>query len=1526
MSVTRVGEELAGWRIEHIGKSGLIDAWHPRHGMNEFSPAEWSALGTGTAAGERVAVTREPQEIRSILDRIFPDKYMPADMKDAQAKKLADQPFGIRNERGGEGGIYQVEKREAYDPARLDQFLREAMPEQSDQWYRMAADLVKAGYDPTKAIRVLEHHRPDLYKELSMGGTEPVNIGDYEPISDKQFFEGVNDAKQKAIRSGESIKAVEAVIREGQRSGEAEAIREAEVARQDQAARSAEEDGRGVEAGSEGSGGAEADAAGRAGEPGATAEPGRGEPGAERAGGGSEPGMTYSERDNPLRDIVKNAREGSFREFDDKVEEPLRKLLGMGSLKDFDLSPGESPTIYKAKVKDSEVRALAKELGITIPNGPGSVGERLLRILSDVAREANRSKLQGPAGEIMDHARRFVENYPKELRDQFLGHLEGVVNNLPERAVNLLNDAKPNFVFQPTVASLRKSYEAAREQYAKNKGITLKPVAEGTVIGGAVIPDANGVMQVFLDGGKEHGEELSKVSKEIYAHELGHVVLSSLPKEDFQRWKQHYLTSEEIKNLPEYGQPSPKRKEFVNIHEGFAEVYRMLHSGEYDQALFRRDNPETYRLLNEMGLAEKQLVNGEMESRDIFKERIPTGGEGDPSHADAMLSMEEIKQKEEDKQKTLKERFGDTFSRVSKSFHETWNTSSNILHELTKKAGAKYAPRAGDDALTVWSRLQGADPKIAGDYEAHGPYGIVNDVKHYFGMGLEKVVSPLTKEDMRPYHGEESQASLYATARHVLAEAKRGREAVGPDLMDFYRKEVAEVRKDPEKLARFDAFADNITQEHLAMKRSLASVGYLTPEFVQKLDEKRPDYVPLNRKMEESWKGSSSSRNAEHMRKMIRERGTSDREVEDQLVSLKKQYKAAASAYAEQLRRTSGHDLISKVGEEYAVPVEAKFEKSEKNLKALNDLGIADEDARAFLKETGEDKGLAYFSKNPWSAKDKNLWWYVENGKSKAWEIKNRELYDLLTHQQGDADSTVKLLRAIGNWGIDTPLGEIKPVSGSAKAVTYGATRFNTVFNLFRNTWFLRDPLEFGSNTIKPESIKRLPEFYKRAYAAEYEYQRTGKTSDVVFDLYKEYHGDDLRQLPFDEKKPSSVYDQLRQDEPTTYAGKAVKNVKNAMEYIDKYFKVIGAGEGAPRALEMLNGLEQHGYDEARLTKMKARGERVPEHIMRDVMEKSAEVTVNFPRQGTITKEITKVIPFFGPQVAGMSKTIRNWQNNPKGAAVALGAVMGLRLLYWSMFNKETWYKELTPYDRFNNFVVPVPGMGLIRFPGARDLHVPAGGLLITALDTIAKNNPDYAGLIAQSLESTLPPGVSRAAVSLSKGKLAAAVGEAASIPTGAVGGTMADIARNQTWAGNPLVPKKDADMGDTYNLLHHQGPYAIQQLTGGRGELSLRGAGLIPFSQVNNANRSVEAVYDRLHELNGQRQQSQRSGERFAGEAEYQRLQRGVQQLGRIGQLIQGSRKVGSRTVTGEKPDEARVREYRQRQVEIARALLGLS
>lgn len=888
--------------------------------------------------------------------------------------------------------------------------------------------------------------------------------------------------------------------------------------------------------------------------------------------------------------------------------------------------------------------------------------------------------------------------------------------------------------------------------------------------------------------------------------------------------------------------------------------------------------------------------------------------------------------------RTTGEATSDAVTKLGEDFQDAVDTNLGALLRLQKDAARKgLKVDTGADAVTTYSRLMFADKSTAGEFERDGVFTIRDGHKVRVGQSLDRVLAPLHPDDLAPFRGDLSKFDVYAVARHVLDEAARGRDVVPEEQRAQYEAAMGEFKLDPAFVARAAEAAKNLTAAFNATLDALASPGvhYLSPKVAEGLKAARPTYVPTERVVQDAgWQARTGGKQGEHQAQLIRERsGGSGEQIVSPLVSYKKRLAVTAAIMNEQLRRNAVVQYLLAPGMgEWALPGEAKLtEAGAVKADVLKDLGVADAEIPAILRGLGVDVGESYFTTKPWptDGTKPTFWWRDPQGKPTNFRIGDRALYDLLTGQQTEANEYAKIVKAIAQFPVKLPLvGRVEPLQLVNKLVRTGATTLNLGFQV-RNV--PRDVYEFFKNTVDRASTGGLPDAYRRAYAFEMN-ALTGKVSkDVLFKLFADQRGTDLRQWAFDKTAPESAYGRLREGGQSA-VGRAASSVWG---FAKGLLNVAGAAELAPRFHEFKTRLmKTTGKTEKELTAAleaadgaaaEGKGFRspIPEALVWDAMNHAAEVTVPFQRQGVLTRELNKITPFFGPAVAGLSKAIRNWKTNAKGAALGMTGLLGLRLVHWSMFHDEEWWQELKPNDRYNSFVVPTP-FGLRRLPGPRDLEVPAGGFLVAMLDAASNKRPDFAGLVERSIEALVPPGVNRPLVSLSKGEYGGALQEAAVAPFGPAGGVGLDLTRNKSWTGSPIVPRREENLPAADKFLEHQGPYALQQVSGGRADVGLKGAGLIPFSEVRNARRSVDDVFEKVHEMEGERAAVRRQGMAYRGEAEYQRLHAAAQRLQFLGAQLRGERKaVGGRVVKGEEPGEDRKADIRAQMTALARPAL---
>lgn len=752
---------------------------------------------------------------------------------------------------------------------------------------------------------------------------------------------------------------------------------------------------------------------------------------------------------------------------------------------------------------------------------------------------------------------------------------------------------------------------------------------------------------------------------------------------------------------------------------------------------------------------------------------------------------------------------------------EIWqdNVTDNLA--VLKRAGMERA-------YVIYGRLMHADKPLAEDFAANGVWVLRDGRRAQLGPSEAKMLEgtlPADIEEMSAFGV--SKLEVFAVARHLLGEARRkGTVPVPRWQHKAFEQAMAEFSKDPEFMARATQFAERLTQGYNATLEALASpdIHFLSQGAKDAMIADKPDYVSLGRVKDKAGPRAG----------FLKGRTGSGEQIISPLLSLKTRYQATAAIINEQIRRNAVADYLLSPGmAKWGLAFEQglTMEGTAKFSEIAQRLGIADTAVAEIMEAMGPGAS-AYFDVKPWSSDpSKNSWtWRDKDGKPKNFRIADKALYDLISGIQGEANVVAQIFK----W-----TSRLTPIKESADVVRFGATSASLGFQARNALDPFRDPLTFLENTIDRASIGRLPETLRRAAAFEYSLLRNRESADVVFALFAREGGRQLRK----------------------FAGQDIVQVNSKLDALKQLFNTVGAGELGPRFLEFLNKGKQLGWTEERLAKElqaetaaaksgKMWVDPVPWYDLQQMMHAAAEVTTPFNRQGIVTREINKIVPFFGPAVAGVSKSLRNWKSNPKGAAIGLGAVLAMRLAHWLLASDEDWYKELNANDKYGNFVVDVPGLGLRRISGPRGLHVATGGSLVYVLDKMSDRNPDFKGLLAKSIEENLPPA-----------------------PVPPIGKVAWDIQGNENWMGGAIVPRREEGLPAGEKALKYQLPYAAQQLTGGRAQLSVNALGVVPFSEVKNANRSVNEWYDQFEELKAKRAQATKAGKRFEREAEYARL-----------------------------------------------------
>lgn len=804
------------------------------------------------------------------------------------------------------------------------------------------------------------------------------------------------------------------------------------------------------------------------------------------------------------------------------------------------------------------------------------------------------------------------------------------------------------------------------------------------------------------------------------------------------------------------------------------------------------------------------------------------------------------------------------------------------------------------------------------------------------GENIEAAKSELIQAKNRLREAKGSVAKARSRFLDIEGDSSR-KDLVTPEQYAEYEKAYRAAQTDPAFVKWADPFSAKLTKAFLASRLALESsdIHLHAPGTAKKLDDARPDYVPTDRvRSDLGWNQTVQGKKGERAGTSLFARSGSGEAIIDPLLSYKKRLLETAERIQEQVRRNALFALLKQPGMGgYAAFYDraGKTPEGKERADQLRRAGVDPEAIDPALRDAGAENVTSYFHAEPWptDGTKPTLEWAGPGGVVESARIGDRALYELATNQQVDSHQAAKMANMIANASV---FG-VQPIKGLNKLVRFGATTLSAAFQLknIPRDWFSQWKNTIDRSTSGTQMAKEYWAMYGRMWryfqsnkAERKGGARTDQNEYPLFQKWSDLRGQQQKQYAFERDNPDAVY-----------AG--LKPAHSVWGLARDFLNFAGAGELAPRFLEFKTRLKQlTGKTEGELNAAFAAADRaareggkyeepVPFAQLLDAMNFGAEVTTPFGRQGVLTRQVNQITPFFGPAVAGLSKSLRNFSTNPKGAYMALGAVMALRTLHWLMYSDEPWYRELSANDRFNNFVVWTPA-GLRRLPGPRDLELAVGGTVVTLLDAANNKHPDFKGLMEQSLEAVLPPGVGPAATDVLKGDVGMGLARAGAIPAGPAGQVGVEMMMNKDWRGQPIVPRREEGKTSQWDqFADRYGPYAAKQLTGGRADLSnLQAAlGANPVPRVMSLHRSVDELYDRLHELEIDKAKAAKAGTKFSDAAEYSRLEAARKQITDLVAKGRGEKKIGAKVIVGERPEDDIRQELSLKQAEIARRAL---
>lgn len=144
-----------------------------------------------------------------------------------------------------------------------------------------------------------------------------------------------------------------------------------------------------------------------------------------------------------------------------------------------------------------------------------------------------------------------------------------------------------------------------------------------------------------------------------------------------------------------------------------------------------------------------------------------------------------------------------------------------------------------------------------------------------------------------------------------------------------------------------------------------------------------------------------------------------------------------------------------------------------------------------------------------------------------------------------------------------------------------------------------------------------------------------------------------------------------------------------------------------------------------------------------EALRASRESQLNFMRQGTVARQLNRIMPFYSPALNALERMITATKENPatvtaRGAMLVTLPVMAA----WALYRNEEWYKEMPQWQkdqsvpiRIGNttYLLPLP-------PGASVLF---GGIPRRMAEAFQDHNPRAADGIAESFLVSFTPAIS---------------------------------------------------------------------------------------------------------------------------------------------------------------------------------------
>ena len=211
------------------------------------------------------------------------------------------------------------------------------------------------------------------------------------------------------------------------------------------------------------------------------------------------------------------------------------------------------------------------------------------------------------------------------------------------------------------------------------------------------------------------------------------------------------------------------------------------------------------------------------------------------------------------------------------------------------------------------------------------------------------------------------------------------------------------------------------------------------------------------------------------------------------------------------------------------------------------------------------------------------------------------------------------------------------------------------------------------------------------------------------------------------------------------------------------------------RPIETLRALSEFTEQATRLGEF--RKGLIHEGLTGEGIKKAAlaarEVSLDFGRVGTATRDVNRVIAFFNAQVQGIDKMARVWMENPARSTLrAMTAITLPSVILYSVNRNDPRYQELPQWQKDLFWIIPTADR-LYRIPKPFELGMLFGTVPERVLQWIDKDDPRALDGLSARMLSGLTPSV---------------------LPTALVP-VIESYANRSLFTGSPIVPRREQDL-----------------------------------------------------------------------------------------------------------------------------------